>query len=245
MRHTRPTHQSVGRRVSHRIFTAASWLVVGASLVGLASLNQAVGAVLTFIVAMCSVSSASASETARIKSRFTTVELKSCDRVTSDGKLGPPATSDDTAAWVCKGLTGYPVYIAQTRQRQFISFGVSGRTRRAATQTLGGPIASIFSPTHNRATIEWRFRRQDGRDVPYATIVRVHPSAAHPAKPGMTSTRDVLIVTKVTPTEACQMAQIDARTASDSMILARSAADELSTTFDCKRDEPRIIGNRD
>jgi hypothetical protein len=237
MRHTRPMHQSAGRPASRpvrrRIYTAASWLVVGAALVGLASVNQAVGAVVTFIVGLCSVSSASASETARIKSRFTTVELKSCDRV---------ASGETASAWVCKGLSGYPVYIAQAQQRQFISFGVSGHARRSATQslggqTMGGDVATIFSPAHDRATVEWRFRRQDGRDVPYATIVRVHTRA----KP---STGDVLIVTKVTPTEACQMAKIDAQTASDPMILARTAADELSKTFDCRRDQPRVVGSR-
>jgi hypothetical protein len=190
------------------------------------------------------VSGASASEKARIKSRFTTIELKTCEAV----KVNP-----EGGAWTCKGLGGYPVYVAERDLRQFISFGPDGQSRRAATQTLTA-FSSIFAPKRNRATIEWRFRRADGRDVPYATIVRFYTaSSATKAKPapgddaasasrGDANRGEVLIVTKVTPTEACQLALIDARANPDAIILARSAADELAAIFDCKADQPRVVG---
>jgi hypothetical protein len=204
--------------------------------------------ILRFVV-ICAMASqtlgrASASEKARIKSRFTTIELKTCE----SAKINP-----DGGAWICKGLSGYPVYVADGRNggdlRQFVSFGPVGQTRRAATQSTTA-FSSIFALKRNRATIEWRFRRVDGRDVPYATIVRFYTTSS--AAKGKAADSDgnrgdgnrgeVLIVTKVTPTEACQLALIDARANADAIMLARSAADELTAAFDCKSDQPRIVG---
>jgi hypothetical protein len=189
------------------------------------------------MLAICGVGSAAASEKARIKSRFTTVELKSCEVIKLDTEGG---------AWTCKGLGGYPVYIAEGDLRQFISFGANGKSRRAATQTLKS-FSSVFAPGHSRATIEWRFRRADGRDVPYATIVRFYTASGSSKTKGDANNADsargeVLVVSKVTPTEACQLALIDARANPDAIILARSAADELSAAFDCKADQPRVVG---
>jgi hypothetical protein len=182
-------------------------------------------------------SNASASEKARIKSRFTTVELKSCEPV----KIDAEARAKGAGAWTCKGLSGYPVYVAEDDLRQFISFGTDAKHNRAATQTLKA-FSSIFAPKRKRATIEWRFRRADGHDVPYATIVRFYTSSGSPKAKGDETRGDVLIVTKVTPTEVCQLARIDARANPDAIILARSAADELSADFDCKADQPRVVG---
>jgi hypothetical protein len=189
----------------------------------------------------CATSAASASEKARIKSRFTTVELKSCES----------AKAEHGGVWTCKGLGGYPVHVAEDDLRQFVSFGPNGKSRRAATQTLK-PFNSIFAAGHSRATIEWRFRRADGRDVPYATIVRFHTSRGAAVMGGREDGRgdggkgegrgEVLVVTKVTLTEACQIARIDARANPEAIVLARSAADELTKDFDCQRDQPRILG---
>jgi hypothetical protein len=181
-------------------------------------------------LAVCGTTVAVASEKARIKSRFTTIELKTCEAVKVDR---------DGGAWTCKGLRDYPVYVADGDQRQFISFGPGGQSRRAATQTLKA-FSSIFAPKRNRATIEWRFRRADGRDVPYATIVRFYTASS--GTKGDNAKGEVLVVTKVTPTEACQLALIDAPANPDAIILARSAADELSAAFDCRTDPPRVVG---
>jgi hypothetical protein len=191
-------------------------------------------------VALCGTTGAFASEKARIKSRFTTIELKSCE----PAKLDTDARLTSAGAWTCKGLSGYPVYIAEDDLRQFISFGPNGKSHRAATQSLKA-FSSIFAPKRNRATIEWRFRRVDGRDVPYATIMRFYKtsgSAKGKAAEGDGNRGEVLIVTKVTPTDACQLAHIDARANPDAIILARSAADELSAAFDCKVDQPQVVG---
>jgi hypothetical protein len=186
-------------------------------------------------LALGTASAASASEKARIKSRFTTIELKTCEAGKND---------DQGGTWTCKGLNGYPVFVAQGNYhlRQFISFGSDGKSRRAATQTLKS-INTLFGDGMKRATIEWRFRRADGRDVPYATIVRLYTAQADAElQHGVKVQGEVLVVTKVTPTEACQLALIDARANPDAIMLARSAADELSAAFDCKADQPRVVG---
>ena len=200
-------------------------------------------------VLACTVSGAtlvSASEKARIKSRFTTIELTSCEAI----KTGTESSPVGLGAWSCKGLSGYPVYVADAGLRQFISFGVNGRTRRAATQTLQA-FSSVFTAQHSRATIEWRFRRTDGRDVPYATIMRFYTSSGSKTARGDASEGttvgaggkgDVLVVTKVTPTDACHLALIDARANPDAILLARSAADELTADFNCRTDPPRVVG---
>jgi hypothetical protein len=219
MRHTSPAHSAAKSPCRRWLRMASSWLVVAA---------------------LCGVSSASASEKSRIKSRFTTVELKSCAPLKADGAATGPAEAKiepKTEAWVCQGLSGYPVTILNEKHQQFISFGANGHMRRAATQALSA-TGSIFGPSLHRATIEWRFRRNDGRDVPYAAIVRVYASG------GKVPGGDMLIVTKITPAEACHMARIDARSTPDAMILARSAADDLSAGFDCRHQQPRVISNR-
>ena len=213
------------RQTAHKTIIAALQRVRPTMVLGLA-------------LAVGSVSSAVASEKARIKSRFTTVELKSCAAVQPDSDPGPASSPTSARAWTCDGLSGYPVYVAEGDRHQFISFGPNANRRRAATQTLKS-ANSVFTPDHSRATVEWRFRRRDGRDVPYATIMRFYTSSG---SKGDVIRGDVLVVSKVTPTDACQVARIDALANPDAIIIARSVADELSPTFDCRTDQLRVIG---
>lgn len=199
----------------------------------------AVGAVLA--CAVCEATVVSASEKARIKSRFTTIELTSCAAI----KIGTEPSSAGPSAWSCKGLRGYPVYVAQSDLRQFISIGDNGHIHRAATQTLKA-FNSVFTAQHSRATIEWRFRRADGRDVPYATIMRFYTSSGSKRVRGNAGgdggKGEVLVVNKVTPTDACHLALIDAHANPNAILLARSAADELTADFNCRTDQPRVVG---
>ena len=160
----------------------------------------------------------------RVKSLYTTVELKSCNRVTRHR---------DGGAWLCEGLAGLPIYVAEGDLRQFLSVGVDADKRRAAKQTLG-PFNSMFERGSDRATIEWRFDRRGERQIPYAVIVRFHTSQE--GRKG-----DVLVVLKVGPTETCHVAYIDALANSDAIKLARGIADRETKPFDCSR-EPRIEG---
>jgi hypothetical protein len=159
-----------------------------------------------------------------VKSLYTTVDLKLCKRVTRHR---------DGAAWRCDGLPGYPVFIAEGDLRQFVSAGPDAEKRRAATQTLGS-FNSIFERGSDRTTIEWRFDRRGERQIPYAIIVRFHTSADD--RKG-----DVLVVAKVSATETCHVAYIDAQANDDAIALARRAADGRARNFDCKG-EPSAEG---
>jgi hypothetical protein len=159
-----------------------------------------------------------------VKSLYTTVELKACKRV---------KRHRDGGAWLCDGLAGLPVYVAEGDLRQFLSVGADAQKRRAATQTLGR-FNSIFENGSDRATIEWRFNRRGEQQIPYAIIVRFHTS--HEGRKG-----DVLVVSKVSLTETCHVAYIDALANSNAITLARFVADTRAKTFDC-RAEPQPEG---
>ncbi|HJZ42545.1 MAG TPA: hypothetical protein VJ233_02380 [Hyphomicrobiaceae bacterium] len=159
-----------------------------------------------------------------VKSLYTTIDLKACKRI---------KRHRDGGSWRCDGLPGYPVFIAEGDLRQFVSAGADAEKRRAATQTLGA-FNSIFERGSDRATIEWRFDRRGERQIPYAIIVRFHTSSDE--RKG-----DVLVVSKVSASEACHVAYIDALANEDAIALARRVADGRARTFDCRR-EPRPEG---
>jgi hypothetical protein len=159
-----------------------------------------------------------------VKSIYTTIELKTCKQV---------RRHRDGGAWLCEGLAGLPVYVAEGDLRQFLSVGEDAQKRRAATQTLGA-FNTIFEKGSDRATVEWRFNRRGEKQIPYAVIVRFHTSGG--GRKG-----DVLVVSKVSPTETCHVAYIDALANQDAITLARFVADNQAKTFDC-RNEPRAEG---
>lgn len=161
-----------------------------------------------------------------LKSLYTTIDLTRC-RQTSKGP--------DGGSWLCEGLSGYPVYIAEGDLRTFVSVGRNPRKRRAAEQTLA-PFNSLFRGNSQRATLEWRFVKRDGKVEPFATIQRYFTKSD-------TAAGEVLVVTKVTRTEDCHVAYIDALANTDAIVLARAVADNEARKFDCKA-EPRTVGKR-
>lgn len=159
-----------------------------------------------------------------VKSQYTTIDLKACQRM----KQHP-----DGSTWRCPGLPGYPVWLAEGDLRTFISVGVKADKYRAAEQTLG-PFNSIFPKGSARATLEWRFNRVGSALVPYATILRYFTS-------NDTGRGQVLVVAKVAKTENCHVAYIDALATPEPMALAHKIADETAATFDCAK-EPTMVG---
>jgi hypothetical protein len=151
------------------------------------------------------------------RSDFTTIELKTCKILRQ---------SPEGSAWRCRGLPGYPVYVAEGDERYFVSVGMRPEKRRAAIQTLK-PFNTIFPATAPRATIEWRVPRTDQAAQPYATIIRYYTSSEG-------GKRQVLVVSKVSPSETCQVALIDADANPDAIERARFIADTTAKTFDCK-----------
>lgn len=176
-------------------------------------------------VCLAALFGAAATSAHPVKSLYTTVELKTCKPIKRHPHGG---------AWLCEGLGGLPVYVAEEGDlRQFLSVGANAQSRRAATQTLGA-VNTIFEKGSDRATIEWRFDRRGDRQIPYATIVRFHTS-----RDGRRG--DVLVVLKVGSAETCHVAYIDALANSDAIRLARQVADVEAKAFDC-RQEPRAEG---
>jgi hypothetical protein len=133
-------------------------------------------------------------------------------------------------------MSGYPVSLSEVDDRTFLSVGPKPAQRRAARQTLRAPN-TLFAGGAKRATIEWRVPQQalsKARVQPYAMIVRY------------TTARDtvrgqVVVVSKVTPTETCQVALIDAVANADALALARGIADTSASTFDCSQ-PPAVHG---
>lgn len=159
-----------------------------------------------------------------LKSLYTTIELKTCTKLAA-----PP----DRPAWLCPGLAGYPVYIAVANRRTYVSVGAKPEKRRAARQTLHA-ANTLFAKPSSRATLEWRFVKRDGKVLPYATIQRYFTNDEGRAG-------EVIVVTRVTPTEDCHVAHIDALANPDAIALARTVADRDARAFACAS-SPRQVG---
>lgn len=158
-----------------------------------------------------------------LKGVLTAVDLRSCKLI---------KRHQDGNAYLCPGLPGWPVYVASGDDRQFVSFGPDPGRRLAANQTLGA-FNTIFEPG-KRPAIEWRVERKGGRQIPFATIVRFHTQ-----RDGAKG--DVLVITKVARSEACQLARIDATANADGMALARAWADENARKRTCGK-PPETVG---
>lgn len=161
-----------------------------------------------------------------VKSHYTTIDLRTCRKT----KEHP-----DGSAWTCPGLPGYHVWLAEGDLRTFVSVGIRANKRRAAEQTLAS-FNSIFPKDSSRTTLEWRFRRSGSTLVPYATILRYFTSNG-------TVRGEVLVVAKVTKTETCHVAHIDALATPDPIVLAHRIADETAPTFNCSNEPIRVGGN--
>ena len=158
------------------------------------------------------------------KSRLTPIELDACRRI---------GRHPDGGAWLCRGLRGYPVYVAEGDLRYLLAFGPMPQRRRSATQTLG-PGNSIFRGKR-RAMVEWRVEHDVRRRiVPFATIVRYYTSRDGEAG-------ETIVVTKVDARDSCHLATIDARAIPDAMAIARAWANAEARRRSCP-DEPLVLG---
>lgn len=160
------------------------------------------------------------------KSRLTVIELATCRQISKH---------KDGGAWICPGLKGFPVYFAEGDLRHMLAFGPDPARRRSAQQTLGA-FNSIFEGKR-RPTIEWRTERLgNGREVPFATIVRYY-TALDQLK------GEAIVITKVDAKQSCQVAVIDAKANVDPIALAREWAITNARKKSCP-DAPEIVGQR-
>lgn len=160
------------------------------------------------------------------KSRLTSIELDQCRRL---------SRLKDGGSWMCPGIRGYPIYIAEGDQHQMMAFGPAPQARLSATQTLT-PVNTIFDGKR-RPTVEWRVERLgNGREVPFATIVRYHTTLG-------SEQGEVLVVTKVNQSVSCRLALIDARANPDAMAMARIWTIAEARKRTCPA-TPEILGAR-
>lgn len=159
-----------------------------------------------------------------LKSVYSTIEPASCKVL---------SRNVERTSWSCPGLPGYPVWLETRAMRTFVSVGGNGPSRRAGRQTLPWPNTP-FSSSIERATLEWRIKQRGGRTVPHATILRYFTG-----KEG--TNRQMLVVMRVTPDEACHVAHVVASGQASAIAVARSIADAKAPSFDCKS-QPTVIG---
>jgi hypothetical protein len=150
----------------------------------------------------------------RVRSLYTAIDIGKCRTV----------AGQQSSARVCAGLPGYPVYVAEGASAVYLSIGRDAAQRRAAQQTLKS-FNTLFH-VGGRSTVEWRFVVRNQRTVPYATIVRYFTQNSAGAG-------EVLVVTRVTPEEACHVAYIDALANADAIVLARKVADTAARNAPC------------
>ncbi len=82
--------------------------------------------------------------------------------------------------------------------------------------------------------VEWRVVIRNGRNVPYAAIVRAFTSAKG-------ERGQVLIVTRIAGGEACHAGYVDALANDQPIVLAHIYADEDARSFDCAA-PARLLG---
>lgn len=159
------------------------------------------------------------------RSVYTTIDLPTCSRTkTSDGE-----------SHICKGLPGYPIYMAEGDLRAFIAASTAPAKSRAAEQTLKA-FNTPFKGNATRAPIEWRIVIREGKQVPYAAIIKYYTKNDE-------AQGQVFVVMKIAGAETCHVAYIDAVANPEAIILARQVADEKARNFNCK-EPPAIVGAR-
>lgn len=160
------------------------------------------------------------------KSLFTSIDRKACTTL---------RTHPDGNAYLCPGLDGFPIYLAEGDGRTFVAGGAEPDKTRAAQQTLK-PFNTPFLHSSHRATVEWRFTIKEKQKVPFAMIVRYFTEMD--GRKG-----EVLVVTRIAGKEACHAGYVDALANANAIVLARRIADERARVFDCQKD-PSIEGER-
>ena len=165
------------------------------------------------------------------ESVYTDIDLEEKCQITEQSEEG------GFIAFLCDGLPGYPVRVAEDDLRQFTQFGdVASEDLRSQT----------FAPWNRvNSVVEWRLI--DGR--PYATILRWFIENLNPVTGSVDPAHlgQVLVISTVATSEdgdSCMVGMVDALANEEANLLARSVADTLAQDFDCTSDELRYHGGR-
>ncbi|MBR0846885.1 hypothetical protein JQ543_03930 [Bradyrhizobium diazoefficiens] len=164
-----------------------------------------------------------------VSSAYTSTASKDCRQI------GKPSELDGSTTRVCRGKAGLVVLIAEDDLREVVSVG---RNRKVAAEE---PAAKLwFGPFNStETTVEWRAAGAR----PFAIIQRWHiADGADLDKQGRPNTKAMLVVTRLPPGPVCHVAYVDAIANPNANELARTAADDLARSFQCGKDEVKIMG---
>lgn len=158
---------------------------------------------------------------ADIDSVYSKIDLSKCPIVEENPDEGP------WTLWRCKGFEGRPVFVGEGDLRFFVWFDRRESPEMLRNQTLP-PFNTIGS------TLEWRVVREDGKWVPFATILRYRTSYDEG------KTGEILVVSQLTEGATCHIAYVDTRSNKNANQLARDAADNLAGSVSCDASPQRI-----
>ena len=155
-----------------------------------------------------------------VTSAYTKFDLKDCRQIT-------PEDVEWSGSFICKGYDGLDVYFAEGDLRQMLAYGKEPQNHCATRQTFG-PFNWAYP------TIEWRL--EGGR--PFAAIQRWSVSDPEHSEKHKTW----LAVTRIEAADSCRVAVVEG-SMPDANQLARNAADDLARSFDCLKDEAKVISH--
>lgn len=157
------------------------------------------------------------------QSRYTSLTGSACRTI----EVGGQEASAEEQETRCPGLAGADpvVHLDHTRKGLGFAFGKS-------------KTAPLFRAWGVGERLEWRGVEDGGRFRPYAAVVR----ALFARDDGRTVERQVLVVLKVAPGQACAMRVIDMTENRLAYDLARMAADSAARRHDCRRDAIQVLG---
>lgn len=182
-----------------------------------------------FFAAACLVFAALAPARAELVSEYTDlVAERDCALVgrAADGE-------GDWANFVCPGYKGYPVVLSYADARESVFYGFP-------PEGEAGFVWESFEGFNSSGpTIEWRIDRQEGGEIPFATIHRW--TVSHPDDPD--AQIEVLVVEKVgllPERQSCAVGYVVASGNPQANEQSRNLADEQARDFACG-DQPSVL----
>ena len=140
---------------------------------------------------------------------------------------------EDWSDFICSGYKGYPVFLYYSDARESAFYGFPPQEGRPAWE-------SFTSFNNAGPKIEWRIEKNDGREMPFATIHRWFV-ATDPDNSG--DHTEVLVVHKVGQIgerDGCVVGYVAAGSG-DANEKARQIADERARNFTCGTDRPEVV----
>ena len=121
-------------------------------------------------------------------------------------------------------------------QHYSITYRQDGVAQSSSRQTL--PEFNTIWKHGAPAVMEWRARRHsNGQLVPFAMILRYYTDTGM-KEPG--ARREILVITKLSPQDACHVGYVDATATRAANDVARKVADILAVEFSCKYGKPQF-----